>query len=576
MIPADDIDIHPQGREFMKLLRIPVAIILILLIWSISALALDDYSNYRQESSSSKIEKAYEAGQITRADRDFYNIQAIFDPESLPLSLSAETETIIKSGTHYIIDALENWESFSPDQQSLLAQYLARPDYDTTYISPESNFAIHYDTLLTNAVPSEDLNDNDIPDYVERVGIYADSAFRAYTNMGYLPAPSDGDQYYDIYLLQIGAYGATVPENPADSAWDDYTSFIKFHCSFAGFNGNDDPEGDVIGDQKVTAAHEFFHAVQLAYSAFLDRWWMESTSTYFEDYLFPEVNDNYQYLPYFYNFPEIGLLDQGWHMYASFIWPAFLKENYGVEIIRTIYEYGIDFGAIVSTDSALAPYGKKVEDIFPVFSMWNYFTGDRAIPGEFFPDAASYPMVAETQVTGLPYSGYSPAILPEGLSANYMMFYPDPADDGYVRFKFSNNLTARWGLACVNYSGDDPELFYPTMGYQHAHTSWGYYDVMLLDSVLIIPTVVTQYLSGYDYDLTTDLVTWGDLDTSDAVNILDIIFLIDYKFKNGPEPPYDLKIADFDCDGFVNVLDIIYIIDYKFHDGPIIAPCREE
>ena len=46
----------------------------------------------------------------------------------------------------------------------------------------------------------------------------------------------------------------------------------------------------------MTAAHEFFHAVQFAYDAADDQWFMESTATWMEDEIYDDVNDNLQYL----------------------------------------------------------------------------------------------------------------------------------------------------------------------------------------------------------------------------------------------------------------------------------------
>lgn len=62
----------------------------------------------------------------------------------------------------------------------------------------------------------------------------------------------------------------------------------------------------------------------------------------------------------------------------------------------------------------------------------------------------------------------------------------------------------------------------------------------------------------------------GDLDLSQAVDILDIVYFIDYKFKGGPGPQY-FETADVNMDGSLDILDIIYLIDYKFKDGP--EPC---
>ncbi len=56
-------------------------------------------------------------------------------------------------------------------------------------------------------------------------------------------------------------------------------------------------------------------------------------------------------------------------------------------------------------------------------------------------------------------------------------------------------------------------------------------------------------------------------DPNHLVNILDIIYLIDYKFKNGPLP-IEPSSADVNCDGRIDILDIVYLVSYKFKSGP--------
>lgn len=59
----------------------------------------------------------------------------------------------------------------------------------------------------------------------------------------------------------------------------------------------------------------------------------------------------------------------------------------------------------------------------------------------------------------------------------------------------------------------------------------------------------------------------GDVDNDDDVDILDIVYLIDNKFKSGPRPAI-WAACDVNSDGPVNVLDIIFLIDYKYKGGP--------
>jgi len=59
----------------------------------------------------------------------------------------------------------------------------------------------------------------------------------------------------------------------------------------------------------------------------------------------------------------------------------------------------------------------------------------------------------------------------------------------------------------------------------------------------------------------------GDINNDNKIDLLDILYLIDYKFKDGPEPPV-LGACDLDGDDVINLLDILFLIDYKFKDGP--------
>lgn len=66
--------------------------------------------------------------------------------------------------------------------------------------------------------------------------------------------------------------------------------------------------------------------------------------------------------------------------------------------------------------------------------------------------------------------------------------------------------------------------------------------------------------------------TPGDANNDGGTNLLDILYLIDFKYKNGPPPlPYAICSGDIDCNCIINLLDIIQLIDYKYKDGP--APC---
>ena len=74
----------------------------------------------------------------------------------------------------------------------------------------------------------------------------------------------------------------------------------------------------------MTAAHEYFHAVQFAYDFFEDGWFMEATATWAEDELFDTVNDNVNYLP----IGQLGRPIPGRKAGPSFALDGFWDGNY--------------------------------------------------------------------------------------------------------------------------------------------------------------------------------------------------------------------------------------------------------
>lgn len=59
----------------------------------------------------------------------------------------------------------------------------------------------------------------------------------------------------------------------------------------------------------------------------------------------------------------------------------------------------------------------------------------------------------------------------------------------------------------------------------------------------------------------------GDVNNDEYVNLLDILDLIAYKYRDEPAPA-NLAAGDVNGDGTVNLLDILDLIEYKYRDGP--------
>jgi rhodanese-related sulfurtransferase len=62
----------------------------------------------------------------------------------------------------------------------------------------------------------------------------------------------------------------------------------------------------------------------------------------------------------------------------------------------------------------------------------------------------------------------------------------------------------------------------------------------------------------------------GDANTDSSVSVVDVIFLINYLFKNGP-PPEPMDIGNVNCDEEMTISDAVFLVNYIFKEG--ISPC---
>jgi parallel beta-helix repeat protein len=71
---------------------------------------------------------------------------------------------------------------------------------------------------------------------------------------------------------------------------------------------------------------------------------------------------------------------------------------------------------------------------------------------------------------------------------------------------------------------------------------------------------------GVDYYPTCPIL-YGDANADGAVDPADVVYLINYLFRNG-SPPDPIEAGDANCDGVVDPADVVYLINYLFRNGP--------
>ncbi|WP_151082909.1 MXAN_6640 family putative metalloprotease [Nocardioides cynanchi] len=227
--------------------------------------------------------------------------------------------------------------------------------------------------------------------------------------LGYRPPLSDGHRggngRFDVYLKELfhqGLYGLTTAERPTSYNRSLYSGYLLLDNDFARSQYGAKP----IQVARVTAAHEFFHAIQFGYDVQEDSWLMEATSTWMEDQFDDSSNDNRQYLP----FGQLAHPDQpldtfeatGAAQYGNWAYFEHLSHRFGRGIVRQIWHSAAAFSgggdrfSAHALRSVLSHHGGFDRD-FARYSAGNL------TPGHSYPEGGHYPsppVLARWQLTG--------------------------------------------------------------------------------------------------------------------------------------------------------------------------------
>jgi hypothetical protein len=192
--------------------------------------------------------------------------------------------------------------------------------------------------------------------YVVMFGSFFERAWSAYERLGLsLPTPP-----FHIYLQHLNTPldGVTLP--PPDVR-------IAVRSRF-------DPPWNLgnISAMQATAAHEFFHAIEMGYRAPVPppaadpwQWWSEATATFMEDIVFPGTIDYLKFLNTWLDEPSVpldsleGLSSQGTypaepppHHFGGALFCRFLQRHFDLDLIletwRQASRHRLPFEAIQS------------------------------------------------------------------------------------------------------------------------------------------------------------------------------------------------------------------------------------
>jgi hypothetical protein len=346
-------------------------------------------------------------------------------PLRLPDRARVPLEETERCGTPAIIEILTTWDTLTLQEKSALKWVLFRPTDPAGGIDGDqhllpslyetAHFVVHYTTGSdggdsADAPDLTDGNTNSVPDYIETYASYFETSYSTeVTGKGFNAPPSDAGQppndandrnpngKYDVFVYDLGS-GLYGYANPEDWPTTPSRSFIGVNKDYSWAPPNDDPEGDAKGAMKVTAAHEYHHAIQFGYDVQEERWWMETTSVYMEDEVFPVVNDNYNYLPPWFEWSDAyGLTTfDGTHEYGNFIWAKRLSEDFSDDVVREIWVEDQTTDGLTAIDNVLGSHGSGLVSEFNRFARSNFFLE------QLYADGAGYrAAVAATTFSGV-------------------------------------------------------------------------------------------------------------------------------------------------------------------------------
>ena len=218
--------------------------------------------------------------------------------------------------------------------------------------------------------------------------------------LGFRHPPYDGDALFDVYLKDIGGQGYYGACAPAQNARHSISSCVlDDDFDPAQFGG-----APALNSLSVTAAHEFFHAIQFGYDTGEDTWFMEGSAVWAEEQVYPAVNDYLQYLPFSAithpGTPEdySGTTSADlYYRYGAVLFWEFLSEHFGGPgIVRRVWDYADGPAySLQAVGGALAERGWSFGHAFARFGMWN------TLPPGSYGDRALFPAPAWWQVHAL-------------------------------------------------------------------------------------------------------------------------------------------------------------------------------
>lgn len=257
------------------------------------------------------------------------------------------------------------------------------------------HFRIHYTLSGGDAVPRQDNNGNQQPDYVEHVARALEYVWYAEIEVFGWPAPPadgslGGDGRVDVYLQNImtdedtagyvttSQRGATVGDNP-NTEIRETNSQHSYMVLDNDYREIASPRSQTNLDyMRVVVAHEFMHVIQYGIDGSEPAEWLwEATATWIEDEVYDHINDGLTVLTAPFKAPDSCQMAYGGeervedldNWYGQWLFLRFISERYGHATVRAIWEQAVTHDGYGAVGRALAAVGTSLPEVFREYSL---------------------------------------------------------------------------------------------------------------------------------------------------------------------------------------------------------------
>jgi hypothetical protein len=336
-------------------------------------------------SSDELIAKAVADGKLSAETGIVYRVFAVFGDQRLPAAYRGD---FTFEGTGLMADVRAGLDGFSQATQDTLAPFLLPPSADGSWIalasaqgaktasvgidSTRSALTIEWTKVTAvggkvtiwseNRYPGEDALAQMIASGLDNV-IWK----KLFTEAGMKePAADDmlesngGDKSLDIYLVHL----APPPDHPTAKVGGlttAYYSFCSGSPSFIEINTL-----VAVPTLLPTVAHELLHASQFTYAqkglCSEYRWWAEATATWAEDFTYPNINSEREYvLPFLTSRESLDYFaEHDLHPYGAYLFPFMVThQNADPKFISRSWQEATTMNSLDAVNAALGGDGIK-------------------------------------------------------------------------------------------------------------------------------------------------------------------------------------------------------------------------